>query len=83
MGASRHPSDIQRYIHKTLKELKSALQSRISRAKKSGELSGDLDAGATATTIATTMAGMMVMGKANMSKAALKKTVSQVVSLQD
>ena len=83
MESGQHDAQSIASMQQTMQELKSALQSRISKAKKSGELSGDLDAGATATTIATTMAGMMVMGKANMSKAALKKTVSQVVGLLD
>jgi TetR/AcrR family transcriptional repressor of nem operon len=83
MESGQHDAQSIAGMQQTMQELKSALQSRISKAKKGGELSGDLDAGATATTIATTMAGMMVMGKANMSKAALKKTVSQVVGLLD
>ena len=83
MESGQHDAQSIAGMQQTMQELKSALQSRISKAKKSGELSGDLDAGATATTITTTMAGMMVMGKANMSKAALKKTVSQVVGLLD
>ena len=83
MESGQHDAQSIAGMQQTMQELKSALQSRISKAKKSGELSGDLDAGATATTIATTMAGMMEMGKANMSKAALKKTVSQVVGLLD
>ena len=83
MESGQHDAQSIAGMQQTMQELKSALQSRISKAKKSGELSGDLDAAATATTIATTMAGMMVMGKANMSKAALKKTVSQVVGLLD
>ena len=83
MESGQHDAQSIASMQQTMQELKSALQSRISKAKKSGELSGDLDAGATATTIATTMAGMMVMGKANTSKAALKKTVSQVVGLLD
>ena len=83
MESGQHDAQSIAGMQQTMQELKSALQSRIGKAKKSGELSGDLDAGATATTITTTMAGMMVMGKANMSKAALKKTVSQVVGLLD
>ena len=67
----------------TIHDLKNALQTRLSKAKKSGELSKDLDAGSTATMIATTLAGLMVMGKANFTKASLKKTVNQVVSLLD
>jgi hypothetical protein len=61
--------------------LRNALKSRLNRARRAGELAPDLDAAATATTIATTMTGMMVMGKANFTRAALKKTVNQVVGL--
>jgi AcrR family transcriptional regulator len=68
-------------MQQTIHELKTALQTRLTRAKKAGELPADLDSAATATTIATTMTGMMVMGKANFSQAALKKTIDQVVSL--
>jgi len=70
-------------MQQTIHELKGALQSRLTRAKKAGELPAAFDSAATATTIATTMTGMMVMGKANFSQAALKKTIDQVVSLLD
>ena len=81
--SGQHDSQSQVSMQQTFQELKTALQKRLNKAKKNGELSKHLDAGSTATTIATTMAGMMVMGKANFSKASLKKTVNQVVSLLD
>ena len=68
-------------MQQTIHELKSALQTRLMRAKKAGELPQDSDSAATATTIATAMTGMTVVGKANVSRAALKKTVDQVVCL--
>jgi hypothetical protein len=68
-------------MQQTLQDLKSALQVRLSRARKAGELPAELDVVSTATTISTTMTGMMVMGKANFTRAALKKTINQVVSL--
>jgi len=68
-------------MQQTIHELKTSLQTRLTRAKKAGELPQDLDAAATATTIATAMTGMMVMGKANFTRAALKKTIDQVVGL--
>jgi len=83
MESSQHDEQSRASMQQTLQELKTALQSRLNKAKKSGELSRHLDAGSTATTIATTMVGMMVMGKANFSRASLKKTVNQVVSLLD
>jgi len=81
--SGQHDEQSQASMQQTIQELKSALQKRLSKAKRNGELSKQLDAGATATTIATTMAGMMVMGKANFTKASLKKTINQVVSLLD
>jgi TetR/AcrR family transcriptional repressor of nem operon len=81
LESGQHDEQSQASMQQTIHDLKSALQARLNKAKKSGELSKDLDAGSTATTIATTMAGMMVMGKANFTRAALKKTVNQVVSL--
>jgi TetR/AcrR family transcriptional repressor of nem operon len=70
-------------LEKTLHDMKAMLQSRLNRARKVGELPADLDAGGMANTIAAALAGMMVLGKANFSKAALKKTVNQVVGLLD
>jgi len=81
--SGQHDEEATSTMQRTMQEMKSALSSRLRKAKKNGELSADLDPGTTATTIATTMAGMMVMGKANMTKAALRKTVKQIVSLLD
>jgi len=81
MESGQHDEQSQSSMQQTIHELKTILQMRLNKAKKSGELSKHLDAGSTATTIATTMAGMMVMGKANFTRASLKKTVAQVVSL--
>ena len=83
LESGQHDEQSQVSMQQTIHDLKSALQARLSKAKKLGELSKDLDAGSTATTITTTMAGMMVMGKANFTRAALKKTINQVVSLLD
>jgi TetR/AcrR family transcriptional repressor of nem operon len=83
MESGQHDEQSLASMQQTIQDLKTALQARLNKAKKSGELSKGLDAGSTATTIATTMAGMMVMGKANFTRASLKKTVNQVVSLLD
>lgn len=83
MESGQHDEQSLGSMQQTIHELKNALQARLNKAKKSGELSRHLDAGSTATTIATTMNGMMVMGKANFTRASLKKTVNQVVSLLD
>lgn len=81
LESDQHDSRSQASMQQTIHDLKNALQSRLTRAKKTGELAASLDSAATATTIATTMTGMMVMGKANFTKAALKKTINQVVGL--
>jgi len=81
LESGQHDAQSQATLHQTIHDLKQALQSRLNRAKKAGELAAGLDAAATATTIATTMTGMMVMGKANFTRAALKKTINQVVGL--
>lgn len=77
----QHDAEIRMRLEQTIQGLKKALQSRLNAAKKGGELAEDLDAGTTATTIASIMGGMMVLCKANFSKAMLKKTVNQAVSL--
>ena len=83
LESGQHDAESQLAMQQTIHGLKNALQARLSKAKKAGELAKDLDVGSTATTISTTMAGMMVMGKANFTKASLKKTINQVVSLLD
>jgi len=83
LESGQHDPQSQAAMQQTIHDMKNALQSRLTRAKKSGELAPALDAAATATTIATTMTGMMVMGKANFTRAALKKTINQVVGLLD
>ena len=83
MESGQHDDQSIFAMQQTMQELQSVLQSRIGKARKNGELANDIDPGATATTIATTMAGMMVMGKANMSKASLKKTINQILGLLD
>lgn len=83
LEGEQHDAESRAAMQQTLQDLKAALQDRLGKAKRAGELPKDLNVGATATTISTIMSGMMVMGKANVSKAALKKTVNQVVSLLD
>jgi TetR/AcrR family transcriptional repressor of nem operon len=81
LESGQHDLQSQSLLQQTIHDLRNALKSRLNRARRAGELAPDLDAAATATTIATTMTGMMVMGKANFTRAALKKTVNQVVGL--
>ncbi len=83
LESGQHDAGSQVEMQQTMQGMKSALQARLGKARKNGELSADLDPGSMATTIAATMSGMMVLGKANFSKTALKKTINQVVSLLD
>lgn len=83
LESHQHDTRTQNSMAQMIHDLKDMLQARLTKAKRSGELSSELDTGSTANTIATTMVGMMVMGKANFTRAALKKTVNQVVSLLD
>jgi TetR/AcrR family transcriptional repressor of nem operon len=83
LESHQHDTRTQNTMAQTIHGLKDMLQARLTKAKRSGELSSELDTGSTANTIATTMVGMMVMGKANFTRAALKKTVNQLVSLLD
>ncbi|MEN8131083.1 MAG: TetR/AcrR family transcriptional regulator [Pseudomonadota bacterium] len=83
LECGQHDKQSQASLQQPIQDLKKSLQARLTKAKRAGELSIDLDTGSTANTIATTMAGMMVMGKANFTRVALKKTINQVVSLLD
>ena len=68
-------------LARTIQELRGGLKQRLKKAQQAGELPTDLDVSATATMIATTMSGLMVMGKANFSRAMLRKSVNQVLRL--
>ena len=81
LEGGQHDAQSRASMQQTIHDLKHTLQLRLTRAKKAGELDPALDTAATATTIATTMTGMMVMGQANFTRSALKKTVNQVVGL--
>lgn len=81
LESGQHDARVRASMAQTMHDLRGGLQSRLARAKKAGELSADLDTGSTANTLVSIMAGMMVMGKADFTKSALKKTVSQVLGL--
>ena len=83
LESEQHDEHSRAMLEQTMQELKRLLQSRLTQAKKTGELPADLDAAGMATTIAATMAGMMVLGKAGYPKSALRKTIGQVVRLLD
>ena len=83
LESGQHDAQARAALQQTLHELRQSLHKRLARARKAGELSPRLDPAATATTIATTMTGMMVMGKADFTRAVLQRTVDQVVALLD
>jgi len=83
LESGQHDEQSHAILANTIRELKQALQSRLAAARKKGELPPGLDAGSMSTTIATTMAGMMVLGQADFSRNALKKTINQVLQLLD
>jgi len=83
LESGQHDAQSSESVAQTIQDLKTGLQQRLKKAKQAGELSDDLDVSATATTIASTMMGMMVLGKANFSRAALNKTVNQMLQLLD
>ncbi len=64
-------------------DLRAGLASRLGKAKRLGELPQHVDASSMATAIAGMMAGMMVLGKAHFTRAALNKSVRQVLRLLD
>lgn len=83
LESGQHDEQARAAMQQTLHELRQSLHKRLARARNAGELSPALDPAATATTVATAMTGMMVMGKANFTRAALKRTIDQVVRLLD
>ncbi len=83
LESHQHDEQSMAAMQAAFHNMKSTLQTMLGKAKKAGELSPDLDVSSMATTITTTMSGMMVMGMAGFSRAALKKTINQVVSLLD
>ena len=83
LESEQHDSDSQAALSGTIQELRKALYQRLLQARKRGELRSDLDVGTVATTITGFMAGLMVLGKANFTRAALGKTVTQILELLD
>jgi hypothetical protein len=83
LESGQHDAQSSESVAQTIQDLKTGLQQRLKKAKQAGELSDDLDVSATATTIASNMMGMMVLGKAHFSRAALNKTVNQMLKLLD
>ncbi|MGB5306154.1 MAG: TetR/AcrR family transcriptional regulator [Gammaproteobacteria bacterium] len=83
LESGQHTQESRVSLEQSMRDLKTGLQARLVKARKAGALPADLDAGCMANTIATTMAGMMVLGKANFPRAALGKTIKQVVGMLD
>jgi len=81
--SEQHDAHSQASLEQVMRDMKRALQSRLNKAKKSGQLAQGLDTGSVATTISTALAGMMVLGKANTPRQSLNKVADQIVSLLD
>ena len=81
--AAQHNDASRELLAGSLQALEQQLQNRLTRAKKAGQLRADLDTRGTAAAIAATMAGMMVLGKANISRATLQRAIKQIVRLLD
>ena len=83
LESAQHDEQTIETMQQTMHGLKRELQSRLSNAKKSGELSKALDVSGVAATITTTIAGMAVMAKAGFTKPVVKKGINQVIKLLD
>lgn len=81
LESEQHDAVSRASLEQSIQELRRGLQSRLTRARKRGELPASLDTAATATTITTIMAGMMVLGKAHVPRRTLNKTISSVLVL--
>ena len=81
LESGQHDAKSADSLAQTIHGLRAGLQQRLKKAQQGGGLPPDLDVSATATMIATTMSGLMVMGKANFTRAMLRKTVNQVLRL--
>jgi len=83
LESGQHTTESNEATARLIHELRGVLATRLSRAKKAGELPAHLDTGSTATAIAGMLAGMMVLGKAHFSRAALHRSIHQALRLLD
>lgn len=79
--SGQHDEHSRETLRQAISDLQKMLRSRLTRAKRNGQLARDFDTGAMAITIASTLAGMMVMGKAGLSRPALRKNIDMVVGM--
>ena len=75
LESEQHDEKSVQLLKAVLQGIQKALRDRMSIAQKAGELKKNLDVNALAVTVTTTMAGMMVMGKAGISKSAMKNVI--------
>jgi TetR/AcrR family transcriptional regulator, transcriptional repressor for nem operon len=83
LESGQHDASSQDATAQMIHDLREGLSARLGRAKRRGELPPALDTGSTATAIAGMMAGMMVLGKAHFTRAALNKGVREILRLLD
>ena len=75
-----HDDEVAKVVRSALNRVEKAFQDAVNRAVESGEISADTDTRAVARFLNNTLHGMVVMGKASASKAALKDVVEIALS---
>ena len=81
LESGQHTTESNEATARLIHELREGLAARLLRARKKGELPARLDTGSTATAVAGMLAGMMVLGKAHFTRAALNRSIRQVLRL--
>ena len=75
-----HDKEVAEVVRSALSSVETAFKDAVERAVKSGEIASDTDARAMARFLNNTLHGMVVMGKASASKAALRDIVKIALS---
>lgn len=75
-----HDEEVAKVVRASLHRVEKAFKEAVDRAVESGELSADTDSRAVARFLNNTLHGMVVLGKASASKAALKDVVKIAIS---
>ncbi len=77
----QHNAGSIQLLETILQGIQKSLRDRMSVAQRAGELNTEVDVRALAASVTTTMAGMMVMGKAGISKSAMKNVINTTCRL--
>jgi TetR/AcrR family transcriptional repressor of nem operon len=75
-----HDEEVAEVVRSALNRMEKAFKEAVDRAVESGEISADVDTQAMARFLNNTLHGIVVMGKASASKAALKDVVKIALS---